>query len=81
VVKKVTVRQGEQMMMESNPVGMSLDDMIYQEHSHRKNYKRAANPDELKQTIEKFKQRSERFANDEEAGQRLQKLNRMEKKL
>lgn len=58
---------------------MSLDDLI--EKENRKNFHPTTNPHELKEKIEKFKQRSERFANEEDRETRENKIHRMEKKL
>lgn len=67
-------------MLDANPIAMSLDDMIDQDYKQRP-YRKAANPNELKQQIEKYKQRTERFTNEDEAESRQRKIQRMEKKL
>jgi len=41
----------------------------------------AKNTDQLRTKIEKYRERAERFKNDEEVEDRLDKIKRMEKKL
>lgn len=61
---------------------MSLDDMIESNKSKSKGHVRTTNANELRDKIEKYKERAERFLNDEEeAERRLEKIQRMEKKL
>ena len=67
-------------MGEGKNIHMSLDDMIGQDHSKNSTYRKTNNPYELKENIEKMKQRNERFANAEDQERRQAKIARMEKK-
>ena len=44
--------------------------MIDQDRRSGRNYRKPANPNELKETIERYKKRTERFGNDEEEVER-----------
>jgi len=73
------VEKSHTMKMGPESIYQSLDSMIDQDNRHK--YHESTNVNELKDKIEKYKIRNERFANDEDADQRREKIQRMEKKL